>query len=252
MSALLSGPETDTLDYAQAGLRFTTTVGPVDIGAQYYYGRLPKPAVGMTGFSASMPGVLYALSSAIDTDAVDAALMGLVPPVIGYNAYHQIGVDYAQVIAGFNLRAEFAANITEDTAGDDGDVYNPHLAWSLGFDRYLWWGINLNIQGNGTIRLLDDKVNSDPMLDLEAESPVSATRITTILSKKFLRDELEFRAAALWGIEDKDFLIMPALIWTKESISFEVSAGIFGGDKGGQFGQYHKNSFLKMGMTYTF
>jgi hypothetical protein len=47
----------------------------------------------------------------------------LVPKLVvtfAYNPCHQIGLDYAPVIAVFNLRAEFAANITEDISGDDG------------------------------------------------------------------------------------------------------------------------------------
>ncbi|MDR1219209.1 MAG: hypothetical protein LBK73_06310, partial [Treponema sp.] len=129
-------PDTTTLDYAQAGLRFTTSIaGAADIGAQYYYGRMTTPVVIMT----------------VDT-----------PPVVtfAYNPYHQIGLDYAQVIAGFNLRAEAAANITEDLAGDDGAVHNPSLAWSLGFDRDIFAGINLNLQCNETIRLLDGKIKN--------------------------------------------------------------------------------------------
>jgi hypothetical protein len=125
-------PDTSTLDYAQTGLRFTTTIGGrVDIGAQYYYGRRGTPSVTMT---ASPPA----------------------PPVVtlAYDPYHQAGLDYAQVIAGFNLRAELAANITEDLAGDDGAVSNPSLAWSLGFDHDIF-GLTLNLQCNETIRLLD-------------------------------------------------------------------------------------------------
>jgi hypothetical protein len=47
-------PDTSTLNYAQAGTRFTTTIGPSDIGLQYYYGRLTSPAVTMT-FAPSPP-----------------------------------------------------------------------------------------------------------------------------------------------------------------------------------------------------
>ncbi|MDR2786373.1 MAG: hypothetical protein LBB83_10720, partial [Treponema sp.] len=135
-------PDTATLDYAQAGLRFTTTLGSSDIGAQYYYGRLTQPAVKI---------------SLGPAPAIDAEFL--------YNPYHQIGLDYAQVIFGFNIRAEFAANITEDTEGDDGSVYNPALAWSAGFDRDLFLGINLNIQANETIRLMNDKVGSGDLMN---------------------------------------------------------------------------------------
>jgi hypothetical protein len=252
MSGLLAEPDTGTIDYFQAGLRFTTTIVSSDIGVQYYYGRLPMPATGMVGFSASLPGVLGGLSTAADQNDVNTALSGLVPPVVAYNPYHQIGVDYAQVLAGFNVRAEFAANITEDLSGDDGTVYNPHLAWSLGFDHDLVWGINLNLQCNETICLLDNKVNNNPLLDVEADSDITATRITAMLSKKFFRDEIEVRAAMMWGVENNDFLIMPAFVWTKDSVSVELSGGIFGGDEDGQFGQFRDNGFIKAAITYSF
>jgi hypothetical protein len=219
-------PDTATLDYAQAGLRFTTTIaGAADIGFQYYYGRLTTPAVTMT--AATPPVVTFA-----------------------YNPYHQIGLDYAQVIAGFNLRAEFAANITQDLDGDDGEVYNPSLAWSLGFDRDLFAGINLNLQCNETIRLLDGEI-TDPQ-DIEAGSDITSTQITAALSKKFLQDELELEAAAIWEVESGACLIVPSLIWTKNDVAVELSAGIFAGSDEGLFGQFHDNSFIKAGIKYTF
>ncbi|GHV24777.1 hypothetical protein AGMMS4952_01020 [Spirochaetia bacterium] len=221
----------DTLKYAQAGARFTTTIGPVDIGAQYFYGRMYQPAV--SGFIAGGSPPVPAMS-------------------VDYNRYHQAGVDYAQVIAGFNIRAEFGANITNDTAGDDGAVYNPSLVWSLGFDRDLFLCINLNLQCNESIRLMDDKVSDNPQIDTEAGSEITGTRITAVLSKKFLRDELETRITGIVGVEDKDFLIAPGIYWTIRDIGLEFSAGVFGGDKDGQLGQNHSNSFVKAGLTYTF
>jgi hypothetical protein len=247
-------PDTSTLDYVQGGLRFTTTIGSADIGAQYYYGYLPQPAVDMAAFAASMGRTGMALAMATTTAGVDAALAQIAMPKIVYNRYHQVGIDWAQVLLGFNVRAEVAANITGDLKGDDGAVYNPHLAWVLGFDRDLVWGINLNFQVNETITLLHDKIGT---VDTEAGTDPTSTRITAMLSRKFLRDELELRGVFIWGIEDGDFLIMPALIWTMDALSLELSSGIFGGDKEGQLGQYGgngliNNSFIKLGMTYTF
>jgi hypothetical protein len=216
-------PDTTTLDYAQAGLRFTTTIGSAaDAGVQYYYGRLTTPAVTITTG----------------------------PIVIDYNPYHQIGFDWAQVIAGFNLRAETAANITEDTGGDDGAVYNPSLAWSLGFDRNLFAGISLNLQCNETIRLLDGEI-SGPQ-DIEADSDITSTRITAQLSKKFLQDMLELKAAALWEVENSSCLLMPAFTWTRNDVAVELLSGIFLGGDEGFFGQFHGNNFIKLGIKYTF
>jgi hypothetical protein len=227
-------PDTDkltTLDYFQAGARFTTTIGSADMGAQYFYGRMYQPATKII-FGAPVP---YPSGIAID-----------------YNRYHQIGVDYAQDIAGFNLRAEAAANITEDLSGDDGGIYNPSIAWSLGFDRDLVWGINLNLQCNESIRLLDDEVSDDPLLDTEAGKDITSTLITAALSKKFLRDELELKTAAVWDIENGAALIMPGLVWTKNDVALELSSGIFAGSDEGLFGQFQDNSFIRVGLKYTF
>jgi len=214
-------PDTSTFNYAQGGLRFTTTIaGSADIGAQYYYGRLSKPAANIAAGS------------------------------IDYNPYHQIGVDWAQVLFGFNLRAELAVNITEDLGGDDPAVYNPSLAWSLGFDREIGWGITLNLQCNEAIRLLDGQISN--VSDIEMTSDVTATQVIASLSKKFLQDELEVKAAVLWEPEERDFLVMPSLIWIRDDVSVELSGGIFGGDEDGQFGQYRNNGFVKAAVKYTF
>jgi hypothetical protein len=252
-------PDTTTLDYAQAGLRFTTTIGSSDIGAQYYYGRLAQPAAQIS---------LANLNLTSQPPSADVNVLYL------YNPYHQAGLDYAQVLFGFNLRAELAANITEDLEGDDGSVYNPSIAWSLGFDRDVVWGINLNLQVNESIRLMHDKlgksINKLDMndidiasimtsgsfnfdnIDVEGDSSLTATRLTAALSKKFLRDELELRGAVVWGIEDKDYAVMPALIWTKDDLRLAFSGGLFAGDSKGQLGQYWNNDFLKISLSYTF
>ncbi|MDR1950425.1 MAG: hypothetical protein LBQ38_13630 [Spirochaetaceae bacterium] len=221
-------PDTRSLKYAQTGLRFTTSIGPVDIGAQYFYGNLFQPA-----------------------QKIDIGLLPNLPVTLDYNRYHQIGVDYAQVVAGFNLRAEAAANITGDLAGDDGAVYNPSLGWSLGFDRDLVWGINLNLEGLGSIRLLDDKVGAWPA-DVDGGTDVTATRLIISLTKNLLRDTLELRAAGIWEIEEKDFIIMPAISWTKGDIRLTLSGGIFGGDGEGFFGQYKDNTYIRAEMSYSF
>ncbi|MDR0585639.1 MAG: hypothetical protein LBG26_00195 [Treponema sp.] len=237
----------ERLDHAQGGIRFTTTIGRADLGFQYYTGYFFRPGVNV--------------------------IAGLIPPPntwinVDYNRYHQIGVDYAQVLFGFNLRSELGVNLTSDLEGDDPAVENPAIVYSLGFDRNLFWGINLNLQGNGRIRLMQDNIAlfslTNPVVDVDAKiidmaplpvteaTPMTSTRITAILSKKFFRDELELKTTALWGIEDEDFLVIPAVVWTKNDLSMEVSAGFFGGDGDGELGQYRDNSYVKTVLTWKF
>ena len=223
-------------------MRFTTSVSSSDLGFQYYFGRLPRPTVNI-----NIDEFRKGLSNPPHIAELDKISIS-----IDYNYYHHIGVDYATVIAGFNLRAEAGANLTEDMDGKDGAVYNPALVWSLGFDRDLFAGINLNLQGTGKLRLFHDGIDENILVDCEAGSTVSSTRITGIISRKFLRDELELKVSGLWGIEDKDFLIMPAIIWSRNDVSAELSAGFFGGDRKGELGQYKDNGFAKLILSYSF
>jgi hypothetical protein len=220
-----------TLEYAQAGMRFTTSAGSSDFGFQYYFGRLPRPAVEI-----DMTKLV-----ALDFDGL-----------LDYNQYHHVGADFARVIAGFNIRAEAGANITKDTGGGDGAVYNPSLVWSLGFDRDLFLALNLNLQGTGSVRLFYDEIGANPLQDIEAGKDRTSTRITAKLSRKFFRDELELKTSGLWGIEDRDFLIMPGIVWSRGDLSVELSAGFFGGDKDGELGQYRDNGFVKTLLGYKF
>jgi hypothetical protein len=222
------------LEYAQAGMRFTTSAGSSDFGFQYYFGRLPRPAVEIDTTKLTSPNFDGLLN-------------------IDYNQYHHIGADFARVVAGFNLRAEAGANITGDTGGSDGAVYNPALVWSLGFDRDLFLAVNLNLQGTGSVRLFHDKIGTDPLIvDTEAGKDITSTRITAKLSRKFFRDELELKTTGLWGIEDRDFLIMPAVAWSRGDLRAELSAGFFGGGRDGELGQYRDNNFIKTLLSYTF
>ncbi len=216
-------PDTTGLEYTQAGFRLTTSIKSSDLGFQYFYGNLPKPA------------------SAINPEAIQ----------ISYNRYHQIGVDYAGVLGGFNVRLEGAANITEDLSGDDGSIYNPSLLWSAGFDRNLVAGINLNLQGTGSIQLMHDKIG-DTIEDTEAGSDMLQTKITAQVSKKILRDALELKTSGVYDIGKADWLIMPAIVWNKGDIEAEAGAGFFGGDAKGELGQYTNNDYLKFSLTYRF
>lgn len=229
--------DTSTLKYSQAGVRFTTTVGSSDIGFQYWYGYLPRPAI------------------SVDVDAmVNAAMSGgnpLSAISVAYNRYHQIGADYASVFGKFNVRGELAANITEDLSGDDGAVYNPSVAWSLGFDRDLFASINLNAQAGGSVRLMDGEI-ADNASDTESGSDLTHTTVTAKLSRKFLKDEIELALAGMYGIEDADFVALPSVVWSKGDVKVNLTAGIFGGDGDGELGQFDDGDYASLSLTYSF
>jgi len=238
-------PKTNSLELAQAGLRFTTSIGASDIGIQYFFGRNPRPTI-----SGINPAAFLDLS--MPSDDPNALHPEALIPEIRYNYYHQIGVDFARVIAGYNIRAELGVNITKDLDGTDGTVENPAFVWSLGFDRDLFWGINLNLQATGQIRLFHNRIRDSIFADCEAGSNLSSTRITGVISRKFMREALEIKVTGLWGIEEKDFLIMPAVVWSRNNARAELSIGFFGGNRSGELGQYRDNSFFRMNLSYSF
>ena len=235
-----SYPNTSTLRYSQFGLRYSSTLGSSDYGIQYYFGRMQRPAF------------LLGIGPGFYTDPSTPLNLSEVSALIDYNYFHHIGFDYARVIQSFNIRAEAGANITRDLNGTDGRVENPSLLWSLGFDRDLFAGINLNIQGTGSFRLFQNNVGPSPLVDIEAGTRRTSTRLSFLLSRSFSMDEIELKLTGLWGIEDRDFLFMPAISWTRNDLSTELSMGFFGGNRSGELGQYRDNSYIRILLRYNF
>jgi len=251
----LESADMSTLKYFQTGLRFTTTIGPADIGAQYFYGNLFRPDFSIAGVDVFLDDLVLKNYPPIPGVNLNYPYLGnpsLLSPQLKYNRYHQFGLDYAQVLFTLNVRSEVAIHLTEDRQGDDGSVRNPFIGWSLGFDRDLFGGININIQCNETVRLFNDKVGDNPVLDCEAGTDATATRFTLRISKKLFRDELESKVTCIWNVEDSDGYIIPALTWTVGSMSTELSAGVFTGKESGELGQYWENSFVRAGIKFSF
>jgi len=237
-------PDTSTVDYFQAGLRFNAVIGACDIGFQYFYGNYARPSVSIhdvDGFIDSIMG-----------SYISGEKLPLPSVHIEYSRYHQIGVDYSQVLFGFNVKAEFAANITGDLHGDNGNVKNPFLSWAAGFDRDIFAGININVQCNENIRLFNGNVGKNPAMDCEAGTDFTSTRFILRISRNFFREKLECNVVSIWDIEDSGCVIIPSAAWVLDDTRLELSAGIFAGDKKSEMGQYHDNSYIKLKMNYTF
>lgn len=221
-------PDTSAISWSQGGVRFSTTAGSVDLGAQYFYGYSKRPAYVFT----LVPGTSISVEAR-------------------YNPYHQIGFDCASVVAGLNVRAELGANVTEDLSGDDPATQNPSAVWSVGFDRALGSLVTVNLQYAGSYRFMDDKVGSKPF-DSESSTRAMKSKITAIASRKFLRDALELKATAIVGVEDADWYLIPAAVWTKDDLELELKAGFFGGSVDGELGQFRDNDYVSCSITLMF
>jgi hypothetical protein len=245
-------PDTTTLDYFQTGLRFTATLGPVDLGTQYYYGYKPMPALNLAAMTGSLPNVGTALGAASTQADVDAALALFGTPLV-YNPYHQIGLDAAFGFWDFNFRLEVAANLTYDMSGDDPAVYNPNLAWHFGFDRELFWDMTAMVMASETITLRYDQIDqSAASMDMEKDSKLTSTSIMLALSKSFLDGDLSIQLAGMVSIENFGYAILPGISWSQGDFTLSLSAGILGGADDSQFGLLKDASFINLGLSYRF
>ena len=233
-------PKTNTFDYAQGGLRYSLTIGGKhDLGFQYFTGFLHEPNF-QSNYKPSAP------TEAEFTQVFENAQLI-------YNRYHQIGADYEAMFGQFTVQAEFAANITADLKGNNPDIYNPNLAWNLGFLYALPKNISLRLQAAETVRLLNSGINQNELsLDTEKGSPITDSRLLFSISQTLVRGSLEWKLNALVGIEDADFMINPELSWLIGTIDFDLGLGFFGGKKSGKLGRYPNNHFIKMSIGYEF
>jgi len=229
-------PSMKSLNYGQAGIRVTGSLQGVDLGAQYFYGRLTTPFMDTTDAAMYLLGVPGAMT--ID---------------FGYNPYHQIGADLAFEVAGFNVRMESGVNLTQDAAGDNPLVYNQHAVWAAGFDRDLFAGVNLNLQASGKVRLNHDMIDtSDTSLDIEARSGVTTTQIAALVSRSFAQERVKLELLGMLGLEQADYLVEPGIVFVFGDAEVALRGRYFGGDAAGDLGQFHDKSYVSLSSTYRF
>ena len=217
--------KTNTLAYSQGGGRLTAAVeGKHDFGIQYFYGRLPELA-----FETLSPTTFIGL----------------------YNPYHHIGIDYGVGLGSVSLSAEFAANITSDLSGNNPSIYNPSLAWNIGTVYSAPLGFTVSFTATENIRLHHNRSVAQ-INDVEYGKKPTDTKLAFSVSQTLLRNSLEWKLGAIVGLEDADFCIMPGIHWQLATLLIDCNVGIFGGKKTGNFGQFSRNSFIRLTLAYEF
>ena len=217
--------KTNTLAYSQGGGRLTAAVGGKhDFGIQYFYGRLPELV-----FETLTPTTFTGL----------------------YNPYHHIGIDYGVGLGPVSLSAEFAANITSDLSGNNPSIYNPSLAWNIGAVYSAPLGFTVNLTATENIRLHHNRSVAQ-INDVEYGKKATDTKLAFSISQTLLRNSLEWKLGAIVGLEDADFCIMPGIHWQLATLLIDCNVGIFGGKKTGNFGQFYRNSFIRLTLAYEF
>ncbi|OJF77231.1 MAG: hypothetical protein BKP49_03615 [Treponema sp. CETP13] len=228
-------PDTDSLEYAQAGLRVTGTLGPVDLGASYYYGHYKTVSFDAISYDAGSDDYL------------------------NYDQKQTFGLEAAGVLSMFNLRSELAYNLTDDTDGDDYAVHNNSIAWLAGFDVDLPINnVNFNIQETGTYILNNDEITDSTYetydVDYNSDDNYCINKIVVSLTDSFNHEKIKTELNGVWGIENEEFLIMPK-VTVNVADDFDVAlSGLYinSENKNGEFYGYDDNSYVQVAAKYTF
>jgi hypothetical protein len=210
-------PDTDTLDYSQAAVRWTDSFGGIDVGALYYCGFLKDPSVDVTNLD------------------------------ISYDRLHAFGLEAGGIVGGFNLRSEAAYYMTEDIAGDDPVVHNNSLNYLVGFDRDLpLHNINLNMQATGSYILNNDEISNGD-IEYDGDDDYSSNLIVCKISDTFNHEKVSIEAKGIYEIEDEDWMIGPEITLAPNGeFEFSAEARFFGGDDDGRLGQFDESSYLQL------
>ena len=221
-------PDTDTLEYGQAGTRLTATLGQVDLGAVYYLGRNRTPSVIISG-------------ATVDDISVS------------YDPVQVFGLEAGTVLAGFNLRGEGAYYMTQDLAGDDPGVHNNSVNYVAGFDRDIpVHNVNVNIQVTGAYVMNHGKTDNS-VLDVENGTDSTVTTLVCNVSDSFNHEKVKPEVTLTYRAEDYSGIVKPSLDWEVDgNLSFTFGGTILWGDEDSFFGQFDDNDYLFLEAAYQF
>lgn len=236
-------PDLWTLKYSQYGARVTATLGQVDLGLSYYNGWYKQPS-----FNASkLAGFLDAYLANGEVSEEDKFL--------AYDKKQTFGLEASSVIWHFNVRGEFAYNLTEDTDGTDPWVHNNSIAWLGGFDIDLpFWNANINVQETGSLILHGDECD-DFAADVDYNSKgYTNNKLVCNITTSFLNDKLAPEVTVMYGIERGDLVVMPKLAFKPDQNLTLTANGMYiwcAGDDS-EFKSWENNSFVSLTASYQF
>lgn len=256
MSALSSNgdalsPNTRTLRYGQAGVRLTGTLAGIDWGTSYYYGHYKQPSFNAGKLTTYMQK--YLANQTIEDD----------DKFLQYDQLQVFGLEAAFVLWKLNTRWEFAYNMTQDKDGTNQAIHNDSIAWVAGFDIDIpLHNLNLNVQETGSLVLKKDKIIEGNTYDVDYNSDNKYTRnkVIVLLSDKFLNEKLTVEAQGIYGIECKEYVIVPKIEYNvSEGLSLTAKgAYIFSDNENGEFynftagTEHNDRTFVELSVKYQF
>ena len=236
-------PDLYTLKYSQFGGRATWTLGQVDMGISYYNGWYKQPSFNgdkLNSFLAS-----YLANGEVSEDE----------KFLAYDKKQTFGLEASSIIWHFNVRGEFAYNLTDDTDGTDPWVHNNSLAWLGGFDIDLpFWNANLNVQETGTFVLHGEDCDKNTMDIDYNKKTYTNNKIVANVTTSFLNDKIAPEVTVMYGIERGDLVLMPKLAFKPDQNLTLTASGMYihCADEDSEFYAWRNNSFVSLGAIYQF
>ena len=236
-------PDLWNLKYGQFGARATWTLGQVDMGLSYYNGWYKQPSVNASKIDSFLTS--YLANGQVSEDE----------KFLAYDKKQTFGLEASSVIWHFNVRGEFAYNLTDDFDGTNPWVHNNSIAWLGGFDIDLpFWNANLNVQEIGSYVFHGDECDKNT-LDVDyGLNGYTNNKVVCNITTSFLNDKLAPEVTVMYGIENKDLVVMPKLAFKPDQNLTLTASGMYiwcGGDNS-EFKSWEKNSFVSLNASYKF
>ncbi len=236
-------PDLWTLKYGQYGARVTATLGQVDLGLSYYNGWYKQPSFNASKLTDFLES--YLLNGEVSEE----------DKFLTYDKKQTFGLEASSVIWHFNVRGEFAYNLTDDMDGTDPWVHNNSIAWLGGFDIDLpFWNANLNIQETGSFILNGDECDKLAADVDYNKKGYTNNKLVCNITTSFLNDKLAPEVTVMYGIEHGDLVVMPKLAFKPDqNLTFTASGMIINcADEDSEFYGWRKNSFASLTAKYQF
>ena len=236
-------PDLWNLKYGQFGARATWTLGQVDMGLSYYNGWYKQPSVNASKMNSFLSSYLEDGQVAEDEKFLD------------YDKKQTFGIEASSVIWHFNVRGEFAYNLTNDIAGTDPWVHNNSIAWLGGFDIDLpFWNANLNVQEIGSYIFHGDECDKNTMDVDYGVKGYTNNKVVCNITTSFMNDKLAPEVTVMYGIERGDLVVMPKLAFKPDQNLTLTASGmyIWCCDDDSEFKDWERNSFVSISASYTF
>lgn len=236
-------PDLWNLKYSQFGARTTWTLGQVDMGLSYYNGFYKQPSFNAEKLNSFMTS--YLADGEVSEDE----------KFLAYDKKQTFGLEMSSIIWHFNVRGEFAYNLTDDMDGSDPWVHNNSIAWLGGFDIDLpFWNANLNVQETGSFILNGDECDKNTMDVDYNKKGYSNNKLVANVTTSFLNDKVVPEVTVMYGIERGDLVVMPKLAFKPDQNLTLTASGMYihCADEESDFYSWRENSFVSVGAKYQF